>query len=594
MNRVRVLLLSSTRPSRPWRLARKIMREVPGAEICGVVQRPLSELPLEQRILALGSHEAPGLALDLGSRVRFWVRRTFAAIVHSVLWFVHGCPPELNRSSAFTPDSLEEKCAECGWPFLLANDLESQSVSHFVACLAPDVVVAMGEVPSLPKTELEPSRGWIRARSNDVLGSAKAAKGLHLRIEHLSSHNVVAQELVGVTVPRQLYDSPVGFALKSDLVTDDLLVRAVAGIQSGTLAQTAAALSHWIQNLLSPYIAQLGPSRPTAVLPSRRWFRPVWSLTVETILLCSPVIVGRNWLRRLRRRYPALILVHHLVSDRAHRMSISTEAFWRQVLFLRRHYRIVSLSDASEMLQSGNVQIPAVALTFDDGYADNFISLRAVAEEFGITVTMFVTTVPVDLHREFQHDLRRGQHGAFPITWQQIQYWKERGGEFGSHTRTHIKCGIVDRALLHDEIVGSKSDFEAHLGETPRFFAFPYGTPEDMSSEAMQIAGLAYPHFVSAFGGENFPDPEDGNTHLLRKNAYPEPWELELELQSVFDLVKTAKRRLRLNESPAPKPGSRSTPSPDLPALQPGLNFEQGANLLAEPSQVAQRLIKPS
>ncbi|HTZ74130.1 MAG TPA: polysaccharide deacetylase family protein [Candidatus Aquilonibacter sp.] len=571
------------------------MRELPGAEICGIVQRPVSNLTREQRILASGSLDAPGLEIGPGPRIRSWARRSILALLDSALWFLHGCPPKLNASPAFTADSLEEKCAEFSWPFLLANDLDAQSVAHFAACVAPDLVIALGEVPSLPATALVPSRGWIRARSNDVFGgAAKAATGLHVRVEHLSDYSAPPQELAGITLPRQVYDSPVGFTLKSDLVVDDLLTQAVVGIQTGTVSQTSAGLIHWIQNLLSPYLAQLGSPSATTVRPARRWLRSVWSLTVETILLCSPVVVCRNWLRRLRGRYPVLILVHHLVSDRAHRMSISTEAFWRQVLFLHRHYRIVSLSEASELLQSGRLRVPAVSLTFDDGYADNFISLRAVAEEFGISVALFITTVPIDLHREFQHDVIRGQHGAFPMTWQQIRYWKDRGAEFGSHTRTHIKCGVVDRALLREEIVGSKADFEAQLGETPRFFAFPYGTLEDMPAEATQIAASAYPHFLSAFGGENFPDRTNANSHLFRKNAYPEPWELELELQSVFDLVESAKRKLRLSGGHPPQSLSHPPASPESEPVQPSLNFDQGANLLAESSQVAQRLAKPS
>jgi peptidoglycan/xylan/chitin deacetylase (PgdA/CDA1 family) len=520
----------------------------------------------------------------------------FESIAHRILWCVHGCPARLNVQPAFTVETLTEKCAQYGWPLLRAATLDDPAVGDSISRVNPDLVVVLGEVASLPETGAGPLHGWLRARVNDVVSSvAKGAQGFHLRIEHLAKNAAPVQELASLNLPRQAYDSALGFTLKSDLVIDDMLAHAVSGMVSDGVRQAASEVTRWVQDILSPYLAQVGPSRPAVPPAARKRFRSVPSLSVETLFLCSPVVVARNWLRRWRGRYPVLILVHHLVSDRAHRMSISTEAFWRQVLFLRRHYRLVNLSEACEILRSGRVQAPTVSLTFDDGYADNFVSLRAVAEEIDVPVSLFITTLPVEQHREFQHDVIKGQHGAFPMTWPQIRYWKERGAEFGSHTRTHIKCGIVDRSVLQEEIAGSKADLETRLGEAPRFFAFPYGNREDMPSEAMEIAATSYPHFLSAYGGENLPGDTQDNAHLFRKNAYPEPWELELELQSVFDVVGSAKRTLRIKQYSPGRLFGQQAPIPQVAPLKPALDFDSTANhLLTDPPQAVQRIIKPS
>ncbi len=219
-----------------------------------------------------------------------------------------------------------------------------------------------------------------------------------------------------------------------------------------------------------------------------------------------------------------------------------TEVFLQQILFLQKHYRIVSLSEAIELLRSGEVRVPTVALTFDDGYADNFLNLRAVANEAGISATLFITTHPVETHREFGHDVTNGMTGFLPLTWDQIQYWSTRGVEFGSHTRTHMDCGTPDSAKLQSEIVGSKTDLEAQLGKSVGLFAFPYGQRENMSSEAMRLAASAYSHFVSSFGGEAPSGTKSLQCHLFRKNFYASQWELELELQSVFDFAGTIRR----------------------------------------------------
>jgi len=254
--------------------------------------------------------------------------------------------------------------------------------------------------------------------------------------------------------------------------------------------------------------------------------------------------MSRNWYRRLKSRYSVTILAHHLVSDSPHRMGISTEDFWRRILFLQRHYRILSLSDADRLLRSGSVSASAVVLTFDDGYCDNFISLRAVAEETGIPVVMFVATQPIEAHQEFDHDLAAGTRGFFPLTWDQIEDWSRRGVEFGSHTRTHFDCGSSDQSILEQEIAGSRTDLESRLGRPSRFFAFPFGKRENMSAEAKHLAASTYSIFLSSFGGENLPQKGASRQHLLRKGFYYDAWELELEMQSVFGLMQRSKLRL--------------------------------------------------
>jgi peptidoglycan/xylan/chitin deacetylase (PgdA/CDA1 family) len=242
-------------------------------------------------------------------------------------------------------------------------------------------------------------------------------------------------------------------------------------------------------------------------------------------------------------------------------MGISTYDFWRTVRFLKRHYRVVSLSEGVTLLRAGRVTTPTVVLTFDDGYVDNFINLRAVAEEAGIPVTLFIATQPVELQREFQHDLANGNTGVLPLNWEQICYWSVRGAEFGSHTRTHCDCGSTDPERLEWELMGSKSDLESHLGIAVCSFAFPFGKEKNIPSLAARMAASVYSYFVSCFGGENLvPNSSNDYAHLLRKNLYPDLWELELELQSVFDWVETMKTSFRRKSAePADAQGRTST-----------------------------------
>jgi len=554
MSPFRILVFSNVRPSRAWRIANRLTREVPGAEICGIVQRPLQQLPLAQQLIINGGAPSSFFSPRVFWNAKVWFHSLVERLAHLALWWVHGCPPHRNDVRKFTIEALAEECARAGWPFLLAPDVNDADVLDCVRQQSVDLAVVLGEPPLGRELLLIPRRGAIQASQSE---EAKP-KGLHIRVEHLARDVGTPFAIASLTIPPQFYDGLLALTLKADLITDDLLVQTAKNLRVGDTTQASKQTTDWMHRILSPYLTQFEHASGNGVQGEhiRQRCRPTWKLLLETLLLCSPLVVARNWCRRWRGRYPLLILTHHLVTDRVHRMGISTEMFWHQVRFLLRHYRIVGLSEGIELLRSGEMRVPCVALTFDDGYGDNFVSLRAVAEETAIPVALFLPTQPIENHREFQHDLVRGISGFFPLTWEQIRYWNLRGGEFGSHTHSHFDCGYADRSRLEAEIIGSKNILETHLTKPVRFFAFPFGGRRNISSEAMQLAVFTYPHVLSDFGGENLPGIGRSNGHLFRKNFYSNLWELELELQSVFDLV-AATQKLSLGRANSSRSSNR-------------------------------------
>jgi peptidoglycan/xylan/chitin deacetylase (PgdA/CDA1 family) len=546
MSAHRILMVSGARPSRTWRLAERITRETPGAEICGILQRSLQHLSIEQQLIAAGRTDLSAREYQWPLGLTYWLRSILERMMHAALWFIHGSPSAV-RPTELTFKTLLRKCRESAIPFLVADDLNSSSVLKFVTDQRPELGIVLGETTPSEELLKIPRYGWIRAEHRAAQCKVGKEKiGSTITIESIGKQTA-AHPIAQIRLPRQTYDGLVGLTLKSDLVSDDLIIQSLTHLNA-TIVQAAKAPTKWTQEILVPYLEQLQAS---SIASDERFdpparHRATWKLCLDTFLLCSPLFVGRNWYRRLRRRYPITILTHHLVSDRPHRMGISTEVFWRQIRFLQRHYRIISLGEAVKLLKSGRVDAPTAVLTFDDGYADNFVSLRAVTEETGTPVTLFISTKCVELQQEFQHDIENGVRGALPLTWPQIRFWSFGRVEFGSHTRTHFDCGSDDRARLESEIVGSRRDLEDHLGKPVEFFAFPFGQRENMSPEALRLAQECYPYFVSGFGGENHFASSTDNQHLLRKNLYSNAWEQELDLQSVFDMIDKIRLALSL------------------------------------------------
>lgn len=71
---------------------------------------------------------------------------------------------------------------------------------------------------------------------------------------------------------------------------------------------------------------------------------------------------------------------------------MSPENFRAQIALLKTHRRMMSVDDLVTALEAGTVPDFAVAVTFDDGYADNALVAKPVLEEFQVPATFFLTS----------------------------------------------------------------------------------------------------------------------------------------------------------------------------------------------------------
>ncbi|MGI9427422.1 MAG: polysaccharide deacetylase family protein [Bythopirellula sp.] len=226
--------------------------------------------------------------------------------------------------------------------------------------------------------------------------------------------------------------------------------------------------------------------------------------------------------REEERQVPVMTLFYHRVADeQPNDWTLSSDMFRRQVNWLRERFDIVSLEEAQLRVSSEANNRPTVCLTFDDGYADNCTTALPWLIENEIPVTYFVTTNNILTGEPFAHDVENGQPLAVN-TVDQLRDLAAAGVEIGAHSRTHADLGsITDEAELFDEIVGSKRDLEEMLDRPVRYFAFPFGLPENMSTAGFRLAFEAGLWGVcSAYGGYNLPG--DDSFHLQRIHGDPE------------------------------------------------------------------------
>ena len=101
---------------------------------------------------------------------------------------------------------------------------------------------------------------------------------------------------------------------------------------------------------------------------------------------------------RFLRRHQALILTYHGVLQKtedgyANRNCVDAQMFDRQMAFMKRHYNVVPLADLAQWLSTGK-KMPAytAAITFDDGFRNNFSIALPILRKYRLPATVFLTT----------------------------------------------------------------------------------------------------------------------------------------------------------------------------------------------------------
>lgn len=531
-------------PQSVARIMVRIRRDAPEAEVCGVLYERRRPKTLKQRVQVWRKKV---------TRIVFWryvAHRIFGAIdghifnlLDAVIRFLHAAPANPNGLTGFGLGDLDQACKNVGGELLVTGDLHSEEALAFVRRRNADLGLVFGTRILKPALYDIPKQGSINIHKRkvpDYRGGGPVGlwevlddqKEIGVTVHRVEAKVDVGGVIRSAVIPIEPFDDLESLALKADVIGADLIVATVRDFARGTVTETPQSGPSRVfrnpppQDLLQMK-KQLAARRKGYGNPYR-W--PRWKLLAKSLLF-APQVALRNWRCRRKKNFPVVILYHHLVADRPHRFGVPTAYFLRQVNYLQRHYRLVSLSEAVELVRKGGVAVPTVAITFDDGYAHNFVNLRAVTEPTGVPIAYFISTAHISNGREFAHDGWFNEPGFPPNTWEQVEYLKHCGYEIGSHTRSHADCGSTDLEFLRSEIVGSGQDIQKRLGASAHF-SFPFGMPQNISPEAVEIACRSYENVFSAYGGGNF---HADRARILKRYSFPcTVWELELQVQGVL------------------------------------------------------------
>ena len=146
-----------------------------------------------------------------------------------------------------------------------------------------------------------------------------------------------------------------------------------------------------------------------------------------------------------------------------------------------KHCRVVSIDDIVNNRVSRRALRPIVAVTFDDGYRDNYELAAPVLLRHGVPAGFFVSTALLENDRGFPHDLEKLGRALPSMDWRQVAQLRRWGFVIGSHTETHINCAKGDAQAVDQEIVESRRTLRERIGLDDVIFAYPYGGRDDFN-----------------------------------------------------------------------------------------------------------------
>jgi peptidoglycan/xylan/chitin deacetylase (PgdA/CDA1 family) len=108
--------------------------------------------------------------------------------------------------------------------------------------------------------------------------------------------------------------------------------------------------------------------------------------------LMGPTI--RRTQKKLARSKGVILMYHRIAKADVDpwALCVTPECFAEQLALLKEHYHPLSLQQLAQAQAEHNIPERAVAITFDDGYADNLYQAKPLLERYEIPATVFVVT----------------------------------------------------------------------------------------------------------------------------------------------------------------------------------------------------------
>lgn len=240
------------------------------------------------------------------------------------------------------------------------------------------------------------------------------------------------------------------------------------------------------------------------------------------------------------------ILTYHRVTDAhpADRLCVPVARFAQQMRFLRQAgYQTASLAQAVRWI-AGAAELPsrAVAITFDDGFEDNFLYAYPELARAGFVACFFVPSAFIASCRQAHHPPEDR-----PMSWAQLAELLRDHQEIGAHSVTHRRLAELDPAQARWEVRHSKELLEQRLKRPVECFCYPAGSYTAEVAQAVCESG--YVAACTVEPGANRPGANPFTLKRTEISAFDSLWDFEKKLAGAYDWLHAAVQQVQRRSS---------------------------------------------
>jgi len=222
------------------------------------------------------------------------------------------------------------------------------------------------------------------------------------------------------------------------------------------------------------------------------------------------------------------VLMYHHVSPSGRELNIFPDFFEEQLnLIQRKGWQTLSGDEFLNCFQQAKTPGKKVLITFDDGFADNYIYAYPLLKKYGMKALLFVTTSiikDVDMprtnyiplpHREAWQMASTERCAEVMCTWRELKEMEESGTfDVQAHGMTHntpslIKDGKYDE--LKEDLLAGKKTLEEKLSKEIHHLAWPKGVYDKQGIELALNMG-----FRALYTTERGANTQDNLTQIRR------------------------------------------------------------------------------
>ena len=194
--------------------------------------------------------------------------------------------------------------------------------------------------------------------------------------------------------------------------------------------------------------------------------------------------------RALRARRSLILAYHGIAKSSAdidpEFLRVSPKAFRGQLdVLVGAGFEVVTVAELARRAAGGPPPPGLVALSFDDGMADNHSVLLPILREYGLPATIYVATGLIGKDNPW---MKPGT-GRMMVE-DELRDLAAAGVELGAHTVTHPNLEDLDYDACLREMIESRDVLAKLTGHPVRTFAYPFCMYGEAAVRAARAAGF--------------------------------------------------------------------------------------------------------